>query len=252
MHTLAAFYSALSGTLTYQSLAGVLDQSLTLSANARFIFPAQQKVLGGLVLGTGLTAARHDAPSMRNLVLPEIYPTIVGAVVPDNPNYLDYMGTGPGVLTNEEYAIDASHTGAGPDDVFAGVWITPQFVPAPAGPSYTLVATATPTLVKGAWVNIAMTFNQTLPAGEYTVIGLQVICTSGLFARLVFPGQNQFRPGCIVNPTYGQSQRTLPFRNGNAGLMGRFQNTAQPSIELLGVAAGAQTATIMIDVIKTR
>lgn len=252
MHTLAGFMKAESGTQVYDALTAVLDQSLTISSNGRFIFPGQWKVLGAFGLGTGLTAMRHDSPSMRSMVLPEIYPTVVAGTVPDNPGWIDYAGNGPSILMNEEYTVDASHTGAGPDNIFAGVWVTPQFVPAPNGPIYTLLATASPTLTVGTWVNVALTFNQTLPSGEYTVVGLNVVCTSGIFARLVFPGSNQFRPGCVVNPTYGQSLRGLPFRNGNLGLYGKFMSTAQPSLEIMGVAAGAQTATVAIDVIKTR
>lgn len=251
MHTVAGFFSSLANGVTYSALAAVLDQSLTVSANNRYIFPGNYRCLAAALMGVNMSAARINAPSLRSVVLPEIYPVNAAAALGDNVKYTVYGRNGPRFIRNEEVTLEVSHGGAGAEDQFGALFVTENFVPAPDGPIFTLLATASPTLTDGTWVNAALTFNQTLPSGEYTVVGMNVVCNDAFLARLVFPGQSQYRPGCVVNDTYGQDNNTQMFRYGRMGLYGKFQSTAQPSVEFLGYAAGAESPIVMLDCIKT-
>jgi len=248
---LIGFYSSLANGVTYTSLAGVLDQNVPQDQNGRFIFPRNQQILAALVLGANVQAARINTPSLRVPALPEIYPTVVGTTVPTLPGVVTYGQQGPRFLTNEGVSIDVSHGGAGAEDQFGLLACTDRFTPAPQGQNITLVASWTSTLIKGSWVLGAITFNQILPAGEYTVVGMGAMCAAALAVRLVFPGNNQYRPGCVPDAAYGNKPWLNHFRYGGMGLFGKFLNTAQPSVETLGITAGAQTGALYLDVIKT-
>jgi hypothetical protein len=250
MHHLAAFYSALVTGSAYANLAAVADQSLPVDANSNFLPQSEWSVLKTSVLGTALTAARHRSPKLQETFLPEIYPLIAGATVPDSAVLADYDGHGPALRKNDPYNIQASHSDAGTVDVFALVWLGQKVQPAPGGPINRILYTATPTLIKGQWVNYAITTTQQLPSGRYAVVGMQAQGTAHYGVRLVFTGQNQFRPGVIGQPTYPFALRDDYFGNGNFGLYGFFDNTAPPSADSLGLAAGASAVKIWLDLIK--
>lgn len=251
MHGIAAFYETQTNGLTYDPLNVVVDQSLTPAQSQGYIFPANYRVLGAFVMGANVTAARINAPSLRQLALPEIYPALASATVTSRPPFVDYNQQGPIIMQNEAVVIETSNGGGAPAVVHGALWITDRFTPAPGGQIFTLVATATITLVAGAWTLGTLTFNQTLPTGEFTVVGMECIFPTSSIARLVFPGQNQWRPGCLIDLAYGNMVQPSYFRMGRMGMFGKFRNTAQPQVEVFGLTAGAQTGTIMIDVIKT-
>lgn len=250
MHTLAAFYKSVTNGSTYDSLTAVSDQSLTTSSNGKYIFRNNQKVLAAHVSGVNLTAARIDAPSLRSFMLPELVPTNPAATIATRPPIVDYKAFGPTVLRNEEVAVQVSRGGADAQPVFAGLWISDRVVPAPAGPIFTAVATFTITLVAGGWVAGSLTFNQTLPAGEYSVVGCRTVCGDAGFSRLIFPGDNNYRPGNIVNAAYADFTQPDYFGKGALGKWGDFASTAQPNIEIFGLVAGAESGTAYIDLIK--
>lgn len=251
MHILSGLTASVINAGVNIPLAGVLDAALTLTANGRYIYPRPTKVLGVTALGPNLTRSRLNAPSLRGLFLPEIYPTIVGSVVPDQPAFTNLLNNGPVLSANEEYTIEVSRAGAGALQCWAAVWAAEKFVPAPPGPTFTAFASAPITLVANQWVAAAMTFDQVLQAGVYDVVGMGVVCPSGFIARLVYPGVSNYRPGVIVDAAYGNKQWEQFWRNGNFGSFGKFYSIAQPQIEIMGVAAGAQTAQVYLDLIKT-
>lgn len=98
----------------------------------------------------------------------------------------------------------------------------------------------------------ALTFSQTLPVGRYQIVGMNVVCASSVFARLVFPGGTSFRPGVVTNVSYGNLILGDPFRYGRLGSYGEFEFNVPPAVEIMGTAAGAQTATVILDVVKVR
>lgn len=251
MFNLAAFYKSQANGVTYDALTAVTDQALTVSSNGRYIFPANQKILAAHVTGINVSAARFNSPSLRSFVLPEIDPVNVAATIPTRPPIVVYGDGGPGILRNEEFTVETSRAGADAQPVTAGVWLTDSIKPAPKGPQFTLVASTTITLVQGAWTLGTLTFNQTLPAGEYTVVGMRCVIGDAIFARLVFPGMNQYRPGCTVDRTYTEFTQPDYFRRGAMGLWGKFISTAQPNVEVFGLIAGAETGAVYLDVIKT-
>lgn len=250
MHHLAAFYSSVADASVYANLAAASDQSVPVDANGNFLFQSDWKVWATSVIGNGIDAARHRAPILQSLFLPEIYPVIRGATVPDSVPLVNYNANGPQLRKNDPYNIQVSQASGGALDVFAGVWVGDRMTSPPPGPINTILFTATPTLVKGQWVNYALTTTQQLPSGRYAVAGMAAQGTAHYLVRLVFPGQNTFRPGCLGVPTYPFTTREQYFRNGNFGLYGFFDNTAPPTADSLGLAAGANAVKIWLDLIK--
>lgn len=250
MWSLIAGYESITNGSAYAEVNGVLDQSMTMDANFRFAIPGAWQLMAGYAMGINMTAARVNAPSMRSLVLPEIYPTNPTADVPtmDGPIILGRYG--PRFAPQEYAIVEVSRGGADAQPCLWGMWIGPDITPGVVGPTFTLVASATPTIVAGSWVLAALTFNQSLPAGKYQIVGLGVVCNDCTFARLVFPGLSQYRPGVVVQDTYGHLPWSQIFRMGGMGVYGEFLHNAPPSMEFLGDTAGAETAAVYLDIIK--
>lgn len=250
MHGIACFYESQTNGVTYDALNVVVDQSLTPAQSQGYLFPRNYRVMAAFVMGVNLTAARINSPSLRNFVLPEIVPGLPSATVTTRPPITDYRGQGPVVLANESVVVETSRGGADAQPVTAALWITDRFTPAPGGQIFTTTASFANTLIAGQWTLSPLTFNQTLPSGKYAVVGMEVVCGDSALARLVFPGQNQWRPGCVVDLAYGNIITPPIFRMGYMGLYGEFFNTAQPQIEMFGLVAGAENGVCYLDLIK--
>jgi len=247
---LIAFYESLANGSAYAEVNGVLDQSMTLDSSSRFYMPGPWRLLGSYAMGIDLSAARINAPSLRHLVLPEIYPCNDTADVPTVSAVCTYDEFGPRFVANEPVVIEASRGGADAQPVLGGLWVAPQFKAATKGPAFTVVGAFTVTIAAGSWVLGSIVLNQTLPAGRYEVVGMAAVCNDATFVRLVYPGVGQFRPGVLVQDAYGDLLIRDPFRFGRFGTFGQFDNYAVPAVEVLGDTAGAETGALYLDLVK--
>lgn len=250
MHHLAGFYSSVPDVSVYANLAAAADQSVPIDANGNFLFQSDWRVFAVSVLGNPVQAARFRSPFLAGLFYPEIYPVISAATVPDSVPISHFEGNGPPIKKNDPINIQVSQTSGGAVDTFALMWVGDKMQPAPPGPYLRILYTATPTLVKGQWVNYAITTTQQLPSGRYAVVGMLAQGVGHYGVRLVFPGQNTYRPGCIAQPTYPFFPRDSYFGNGRFGLYGYFDNTAPPTADSLGLVAGANAVKIWLDLVK--
>lgn len=249
MHNLVAMYASVAQDASLVNIAPVNDALVTIQ-NSRFIFPYQANIGCLLVNVPAGSRARINTPSLRTIALPEIYPVKIDAENGTNPPIQGPIWDTMRVPANDEFGIEVSRAGSGAADSFAGVWFSQAFVPAPRGPIITMRATSTNVLVVGAWTLSNLTFDQSLPFGTYAVVGMNVVSGDAMLARLAFPGNTQYRPGVPVVEAYGSYVNPQLFRMGNFGLFGRFNSTAQPSLEMLGHTAGSEPVVILLDVIK--
>lgn len=98
--------------------------------------------------------------------------------------------------------------------------------------------TATSTLVTATWANSSITFATQLPAGNYNVVGLRVVSTNGVWARLFFKG-SFYRPGVPVS--IADATNEWPdFRFGTYGIFDKFNNITPPSLDVMGITDTAQ------------
>lgn len=248
----AAFYSSLAQNAAYAQLAAVQDGGLTKNPSGLYIAPANLVILAAHVQGVTVSRAQIQAPSLRNFAYPEIYPVVVGArtAIPDNAGYQIYKERGPRLLMNEAFGVYASEANTGASPTNALLCVADRIVPAPQGQIITVVATFTITLVDLVWTGGQLTFEQQLPNGTYAVVGMQVVADNANYARLLFPGGSNWRPGCPVADLYGEKDWLNAFRVGNMGSWGEFVFNNPPQIEVFGAAAGSTPGLVMLDLVK--
>lgn len=252
MFHLAAFYSSLAQAAAYAQLAAVADGALTKNAANLYIMPENMRVLAAHCQGVTISRAQIQAPSLRNIAYPEIFPIVVAArtAIPDLQGVQIYGDDGPRLLMNEAVGVYASENNTGASPTNAALWLAPRKVPPPAGQMITLVATVTITTVDTAWALGTLAFETQLAAGEYLVVGMEVVMDNTNYARLIFPGAVNYRPGVPVLDVVTDKQWRDSFRLGRFGVFGKFQFNNPPQIEVFGAAAASTPAVVYLDVIK--
>lgn len=249
MHNLVACFANVASGASLVNLTPVTD-SLVSVQNNRFLFPMRAQIGALLINVPDGTRARLNTPMYRNIALPEIYPVKITAENGTNPPIAGPLWGTLEIPMNDEFGIDVSRAVATAADSFAGIWYAPAMTPASRGPIITMRATATIVLTVGTWVSANLTFDQSLPNGTYEVVGMQATCGDAMFARLIFPGGINFRPGVPVVEAYGSYVNPQLFRFGSFGSYGRFVSTAQPLIEVMGHTAGSEPGEYLLDLIK--
>ena len=247
-HTLA-FGGAKTDSTANEAVPGVVDPGWTLNAQNRYISPTKLKVFAGMMLNDTLTAARINAPSLRNLGLPEVYPGTVSDDPATFPAFAVWGLDGPEIQATEGFGMDASNGASTIDRAHGGLWVRDKVEPLPAGKRFTITGTSTQTLLLDAWTTGTITLNQELPYGTYAVIGMNCVCNDAYLARLVFPGLTAWRPGCTVQFVYGQYDTRDYWRAGKLGQWGQFISTQPPQLDLIGNSAGSETATVYLDLV---
>lgn len=253
MHHLAVFASDLAISAAYAQVAGIADGGLTRNSANLYIAPTNMRVLAAYVQGVTTNRAQLQSPSLRNLAYPEIAPIQITAVDPmvSQANFRKYYGNGPRLVMNEAFGIYASNSsGAAVSKTYAGLWLANQFTPSPQGQVTTLVGTSTNVLVVESWTLSSIAFETQIPAGRYSIIGCRIQCDDATFARLVFPGSTNFRPGVTVQADAGDKTWLDQFNDGSMGEFGQFDFNNPPQLEVFGHTAGSEAATVFLDVVK--
>lgn len=249
MFHLLAFGGNKTDSTANEAAPGVVDPGWTLNAQNRYISPQKLKAFAATAMNDTISACRINAPSLRNLGLPEIYPTTVSNVPAASPAVAYWGNNGPEIQATESFGLDSSNGASTIDKIHAGLWVRDKVDPNPPGKRFTITGTSAQTLLLDAWTTGTITLSQELPYGTYAVIGMAVVCATTYLARLVFPGLTAWRPGVPVVATYGQFDQRELFRNGNQGQFGQFISTQPPQLDLIGNTAGAQTATVFLDLV---
>lgn len=248
MFHLAAFAGAKTDSTANEACPAIVDNAWTVSANARYIAPTRLQTFAAQAINDAITRARINAPSLRLFGLPEINPPTVANV--QGTPAVDYYGEfGPVIQQTEEFGVDTSNGAATADFAYAALWLRQRMTAAPMGKKTTVVGTASVTQVARGWAQQTITLEQALPYGRYAVVGAKCAITNGLFFRLIFPNLGQWRPGAPCVATIGVEDPRQLFRHGRSGLWGTFDSTAQPVLETLANTAGAQTATVLLDLV---
>jgi hypothetical protein len=195
------------------------------------------------VTADALVSARVVAPSLRKVASPSIVPTNNAAVPADFPPMMAITEWPWKVQRQEEIAVEARVSAA--SDVVALLWFQDRREPVPAGENYWIRYTASAPdggASKPQWLGATVTFDQTLAAGRYAVIGFVHKGTDTYCARLVFDDQ-VWRPGTLVIPPVAAPSRGLRthdvFYHGAMGVLGQYESYSPPRLEVL-----RKTATV--------
>lgn len=257
---LTVAYSATSGTVAFtdQDLTLVSDPSVT-NLNGHPIFPVPVWVQWAYALGLTLTRVRISAPRLRPITRPVIQPVDASNTPSEAYRLIEYFRHPIQLNPVEEIQMLATKTSivAETDVVVLTVGDNQRNVP--QGDMYTLRMTTSYTPTVGVWTSGALTADDTLQVGRYSIIGLRVNNANAAAARLIFPGAPvagalpQIRPGVIAtqsNSTEGYWQ----FRYGVMGEFGQFESFALPQVEVLVPTGQAATANpeVFFDIVPVR
>lgn len=250
-HTLA-FTKLDTAGASNEDIPGVTDQFASLQNN-HYILQNDMRLLAAYDRNAGLTNFRINTPHFRAVSIPSMRPANVSAAVPSNPPYAFLWPSTLTIPRIDEVALEASNGGGGGVRNVGAIWLAEQThsLNIPPGQSYTLRATALIAATAFVWTTGALTFDQTLPAGAYTIVGMEVVGVTTELARLVFQ-KYTYRPGVITQLTMAGFDITQRFQHGNLGVWGDFENTAQPSLEVFSTATATIAYTVFLEVVKTR
>lgn len=216
--------------------------------NNHFLPQVDRNLMWAAFLATDGVTARIITPSLRQVTTPFIRPVSTSLLPGNQVNVADYRANPLRLRGLEELQVNAEQTSAGAADVviMMGLEVTP-ISPMPSGDVYTLRGTGTTTVTANAWSTVAITWQDTLPAGNYAVVGLQGNSVTGYAARLIFEDQWP-RPGGLLTQAEDAATHQM-FMKGGLGIWGRFNSNRMPVVQYY--CASADTAQVIyIDLIR--
>ena len=244
-HTCA--YTASNSAAAANADTPALTDGWATIQNNHFIFQQDLKLLAAYANGAAISDARINTPHFRMVGFPHVCPVDVAALPSSLPALCIWQPPYITIPHIDEVAMELSNAAGGAEREFALLWVGDGAMNIPQGDIYPLKFTAAITAVANQWTRGNITFESTLPAGTYSVVGMDVIGTTCVAARLRFQTY-QMLPGCLGRAT-AATKPEKTFREGRLGEWGRFTNTAIPTLEILCTAADtAQTG--FMDVIK--
>lgn len=234
-HLLAWFISI--GQTADTDVTPVPDPVMTVQ-NSHFLPQQDVRLLWAAAMSATLNRARFASPKTRQVTNPWIRPTIAAAVPPSNPA-VQFRVDDPFVFRAlEEIQLLATSGLAMGNENFTGLAaISTGIQPIPQGDIYPLRFTSATAATANKWSQLTVTFQDTLPAGTYAIVGLEVESANAIAARLIL--QNQiFRPGTMSVTALANRQNAM-FYERKLGVLGQFQQTAMPIVEVLCNGADA-------------
>jgi hypothetical protein len=245
MFHLCAFFNASAGGLTDEDTPAVSDQVITISNN-HFIPPVPAYIKMATLNGATAARLKISSPKLRALAQLQ-FPR--ATVATDNPTAGQINDCSP--MPIKVNAIDELSalvtTTAGASSNIVGLWLDDGNTQHPRGEPYWIHGNSTFTSVAHTWTSGAIVFDQTLPAGKYSIIGMDVFAATTTFARLIFP-TGGWRPGVLVRSAVGAN---LPeyFQNGYFGEFGQFASVAQPQLEVFS-RVGVSQFDVFLQLLK--
>lgn len=244
-HTLAWFVSI--GQTVDTDVTPVTD-SVMLIQNSHFVPQSDLRCFWAAAMSATLNRARFATPKTRQVTNPWIRPLIQAATPPNNPNVRDWLDSGFSFKGLEEIQLLAtSGLAMGNENFTAVASLGVGLQPAPQGDYYPLRGTSTTAAVANKWTQVSMTWQDTLPAGTYAIVGLEHESANAQAARLILQNQ-QFRPGALSVTGLGNRQNHA-LTHRKMGVFGTFIQTAMPLVEVLCNAADASHEVYM-DIIR--
>ena len=251
MHHTLAFFNTTAGALALSDSPAVTDGWATVTNN-HFIMQQDMDLVMAAAFADTVTRLQLNLPHWRFVNQPEIVPVIQTWDGPEAIN--PYMLEPKNLTVNniDELQALVSTSGTATNGVLTALWLTPTTgnLNVPGGQVYPCRFTAAISGATGNWARGNIVFDQTLPAGEYAVVGLDVVDVSSQLARLRFQTFTMLPGTWVRNGATGTNPRQ--FRNGRLGNWGQFMNTAQPTLEIFSANGGATAQSGVIDLIKIR
>lgn len=240
-----AFNASSSPLSSLTNIAGVADPVLRVSGNIIYLSGLNQIAGAFAVSGATVTQAELQAPSLRQFANYDITPIDTGSA-PTNPvsYYPHYTSPFP-LAVDEGLQCLIKQTGNGNASVIVELSDGP--IAPVSGPFITVQFTFTAPSGNYTWNNAAITIGQSLPVGNYNVVGARVEGASCIALRFV-PVGAIYRPGILCVPTTVSADPDGQ-RFGGKGVMFSFNQLTPPTVDLFHAGASG-TITGYLDLQK--
>ena len=156
-------------------------------------------------LGTSLCNIRAQTPAFLPYPWPTFAPVNRGSAFESPPRMWDGFKSPLPLNPTDEFDIYTAQNSGSSETEYVFVTLGDGLVqPAPAGRFFSVHATGGTTVTAGAFTQCALTFDQAIPAGLYSVIGARAFGATMKAFRLAPAMEPLWRPGGIGVATYDQ------------------------------------------------
>lgn len=248
MFHLAAFYESVDPGAALTKISAVADQAVRTDADDLIVPTGVSNLIGeaALTAATGPGYGQVQSPSLRQLANQDVLPIVAGVVFGGNPSVQSHFNNPRPLKANESLNFAIEATGGAAASCYGLVWLSDGALQPVQGNIFTVRATGAATLAAGSWVNTSLTFDSTLPAGTYNIVGFRAVGTNLVAARLSLVG-GAFRPGIPAVNAVGDREFRFG-RFGDMGSFGTFDVNQPPTVDCLGITDTSQV--FVLDLIK--
>lgn len=247
MHHTVCFGGTVASAVEYD-LPAINDGILPIQ-NGHFLPASDLYLRWAAPIGLLLNYARMVTPTFRQLTSPYLRPINLAALPVDMIQAADYIRRPLRIKALEELQVIGFNSANTSGNYYVPMALSlDSGESAPIGDVYTMRGIGTTTVVAGAWTLCAITWQDSLPQGMYSVVGLNSIGATCIASRLVF--QNQYwRPGCVGTTLVSDRPATVN-RDPRMGIWGKFPSNAMPQFETLCDAADT-AQEVYVDFVRT-
>lgn len=233
------------GNLT--AVAAVADPHITVQGDDVRIPDFAPALVGVYAMGPTITRAQLQSPSLRRMLNYEVQPVDIAAQPDPIKRHNLFVDSPIPLIPDESLNAFVAEGVAGAEREIVLALLADGPLSPISGEIFQVRVTGATTLVANAWTNGALTFDQTLPVGEYAIVGAHFRSTGLLAFRFVAPGV-AWRPG--ATGCAAADDLDLPGqRRGGWGEWLRFRNTTPPTCDWLSLSADT-AETGVLDLLK--
>jgi hypothetical protein len=226
-----------------------LNDDVLLRQNSHHVPDRDVPLIASYAGAVTLLRTRYNSPKIRQVTPSYVSPVNTTLLPGTRPGVADFRARPFILRAQEEIVIESTDSAAGPNNHYVLSWYDFGRIEAPLGDVYGLRGTSTTAGVASTWTTADVTWENTLPAGRYAVIGGQLISATNVAWSLIFYDQMP-RPGGL-----GQAAAGLypwePQLNGGLGVWGWFTTITLPRLRILDNATG-NAHTIILQVIRVQ
>lgn len=192
--------------------------------------------------------AQLQSPELRRMFLEELAPLVLDETpVGPNGGLIDMSDSPLELVVSEKLNALLENT-ANTYTSNILVWLCDEAPQPVTGKIHTIRAVPDTAPVADTWTHSVLTFSQTLPAGDYAIVGASWVQATAIAARFMVPGYS-WRPGMLAN-AIGDGEFYPAFRKGNWGKWLEFDFDNPPSVEML--CPDTTKGEFYIDLMQTR